>query len=76
MGYLNKLLEEWTHYQPINGKSCCGVSHFEVVNDGNLIPLLDQSVCPRELAWRRYVRFRDGNTLFPFKIERTHKDAW
>lgn len=26
----------------------------------------DHMVCEREMAWRRYVRLRDGNPDFPF----------
>lgn len=38
------------------GGNCCAENHFSPDKG----PLPDNMVCQRELAWRKYVRIRDG----------------
>lgn len=70
--------EEWRSLRPESGGSCCNVSHFKRPNildnvidqlDGKGEPLPDADVCERERAWREYVRIRDCNPEFPFRIK-------
>ena len=39
---------------------CCFTSHFVRNAIGENIAKPDQDVCPRERAWRKYVRLRDA----------------
>ena len=66
MTTLQMALRKWMALQPQHGKSCCAGSHFVTVSPMTVEPRRDDDVCPRERAWREYVRLRDGNRDFPF----------
>lgn len=50
----------------VNNQACCRFSHFkeDLINGAyKHVALPDHLVCPRERAWRRYVRVRDGKDV-------------
>lgn len=46
--------------------NCCARSHHYMDELGRWLPKADDQVCPREKAWREYVRLRDENPDYPF----------
>src|SRR5688572_26322409 len=76
---------EWRVHQPEKtrgiGASCCSKPHWvEKAFSTKLIPVDDDLVCPRERAWRHYVRNRDRNPTYgtPLQefVEEGIGDAW
>lgn len=60
---VQKAFRRWQEFRPKEGGSCCGNSHFIMIEDGSRyfkeVPKPDANVCNRERAWRDYVRVRD-----------------
>lgn len=56
MGLLTDALRRWQRFQPWFNEKCCSSAHF-IENK----PVGDEYVCPREKAWREYVRLRDSD---------------
>jgi hypothetical protein len=46
----------------LEGDCCNGEQHFTKNENFEKIPKPDHAVCPRERAWRQYVRLRDATT--------------
>lgn len=68
-------METWQRLQPRDGAKCCQVQHNFGTPSGLGDPKPDDRVCPRELAWRFYVRARDQNPGWPFlKQEKKNED--
>ena len=63
MKALKELMIEWQSLKPLNG-SCCAPGHFDKRGD-RWMHRKDEYVCPRELAWRKYVRVRDNDPTWP-----------
>lgn len=61
---LMQAYDEWRALMPAG--NCCGNYHFTRGADGYLTPKTDEAVCKREVAWRRYVRLREGKSNWPF----------
>lgn len=66
---VKEAFHDWAKLQPIDGGACCIYSHFSE-NGHDKRPKPDDLVCRREQAWRKYVRLRDGDPMWPF----TNKD--
>jgi len=66
---LRALYNEWRIYQPDSrygrDATCCHRDHWVKKSfSSKTVPLDDDLVCDRELAWRKYVRYRDRNPSF------------
>jgi hypothetical protein len=46
---------------------CCFSGHYFAGSNHKLVSKEDHDVCPRERAWRKYVRLRDGLPDLPTK---------
>lgn len=63
---LREALFQWQKQGEYFKHNCCLRSHHYVDELGRWLPKSDDQVCPREKAWREYVRARDENPDYPF----------
>jgi hypothetical protein len=61
---ISNAYDMWQRHAPLNNQ-CCTSQHVTTFTN---CWKPDDQVCDRELAWRRYVRLRDGDPLFPQDI--------